>query len=70
MRLFVPLTRAEFDRLSALAQAERRRPQDQAAVLLTRLLASLDSPDHRLSPRTESRPESSLEDGHGEPAHV
>ena len=38
MRLFVPLTRDEFERLSALAQAERRRPQDQAAMLLARSL--------------------------------
>ena len=40
MRLFVPLTRDEFDRLSALAQAERRRPQDQAAVLLAQSLTA------------------------------
>ncbi len=69
MRLFVPLNRDDFDRLSALAQAERRRPQDQAAILLSRSLASLALSDHRLSPRTEARPESSLEDRHGESAH-
>ncbi len=33
-RLYVPLTRDELERLSALAQAERRCPQEQAAVLL------------------------------------
>jgi hypothetical protein len=38
MRLFVPLTRDEFDCLLRLARAERRRPQDQAAVLLSRVL--------------------------------
>jgi hypothetical protein len=39
MRLYVPLTRTEFDRLRDLALSERRRPQDQAAVLLARALA-------------------------------
>ena len=42
MRLFVPMTLDEFERLSALAQAERRRPQDQAAVILARAIA----PEH------------------------
>lgn len=40
MRLFVPLTRPEFDALLSLARAERRRPQDQAAILLARTLAA------------------------------
>lgn len=40
MRLFVPLTRSEFERLRELALAERRRPQDQAAVLIVEALAS------------------------------
>lgn len=34
MRLFVPLRKSEFDALRELAQAERRRPQDQAAVII------------------------------------
>ena len=38
MRLFVPLTKTEFDALRELARAERRRPQDQAAVMLCPLL--------------------------------
>jgi hypothetical protein len=38
MRLFVPLTRDEFDRLLARARAERRRPQDEAALLIVRSL--------------------------------
>ena len=38
MRLFVSLTREEFDALAELARAERRRPQDQAAALLARAL--------------------------------
>lgn len=42
MRLFVPLDPDEFDRLRALARAERRRPQEQAAVLLTRALGTPD----------------------------
>ena len=40
MRLYVPLRRDEFDRLAALARAERRSPQDQAAVLIGRALAA------------------------------
>lgn len=39
MRIYVPLTREEFDHLDRLATAQRRRPQDQAAVLLARALA-------------------------------
>ena len=34
MRLFVPITRGEFEALAALARKERRRPQDQAAALI------------------------------------
>jgi len=41
MRLFVPLSTDEFDRLRALAHRERRRPQEQAAVLLVRSLDTL-----------------------------
>jgi hypothetical protein len=39
VRLFVPLTKMEFDALRELARAERRRPQDQAAVLTAWTLA-------------------------------
>jgi hypothetical protein len=39
MRLYVPLNRQEFEALERLAYAERRRPQDQAAVLLAQTLA-------------------------------
>ena len=40
MRLFVPLSRAETEALMALARAERRRPQDQAALLLSAAIAA------------------------------
>ena len=39
MRLFVPLTKTEFDALRELARVERRRPQDQAAAMLAKVLA-------------------------------
>jgi hypothetical protein len=39
MRLYVPLNRQEYEALERLAYAERRRPQDQAAVLLAQTLA-------------------------------
>ena len=45
MRLFVPLTRIELDRLRDLALSERRRPQDQAAVILARVLESEPAAD-------------------------
>jgi hypothetical protein len=37
--LFVPLDPAELDALQTVARAERRRPQEQAAVLLGEALA-------------------------------
>ena len=40
MRLYVPITRLEYEALERLAYAERRRPQDQAAVLLARTLSN------------------------------
>jgi hypothetical protein len=40
MRLYVPLNRQEFEALERLAHAERRRPQDQAAVLLAQTLST------------------------------
>ena len=40
--LYIPLEREMRDRLNALARRERRRPQDQAAVLLERALRDDD----------------------------
>jgi hypothetical protein len=40
MRLFVPLTKTEFDALRELARTERRRPQDQAAAMLAKVLTN------------------------------
>jgi hypothetical protein len=37
-RLFVPVTKSELDTLVDIAFDERRRPQDQAAVFLSRAL--------------------------------
>jgi hypothetical protein len=34
MRLYVPISAKEFEQLRSLAYAERRRPQDQAALIL------------------------------------
>jgi len=45
--LYVPLDRSELEVLEALAVAERRRPQDQAAVLLSRALAQAVDPLER-----------------------
>jgi hypothetical protein len=38
MRLYVKLRRDEFDRVVALALAERRTPADQAAILIAKAL--------------------------------
>ncbi len=38
MRLFIPLTRSEFDALRQIALTERRSPQDQAAAMLAPML--------------------------------
>jgi hypothetical protein len=45
MRIYVPLRRQEFERLVSLAHDERRRPQDQAAFLLSRALLLRDTAD-------------------------
>lgn len=46
MRLFVPLTMREFDALAEIARAERRRPQEQAAAMLSPLLARSEATTH------------------------
>jgi len=39
MKLYIPLRTEEMARLVALAREERRRPQDQAALIIARALA-------------------------------
>ena len=41
MRLYVPLSKPEIDALVELAHAQRRRPQEQAAVLIGKALSDL-----------------------------
>ena len=68
MRLFVPLTRPEFDALREIARIERRRPQDQAAAMLAKVLAGdpvaaapHNDPPAEHTPRRETRkPERAL----------
>jgi hypothetical protein len=55
MRLFVPLTRDEFDRLLELARAERRRPQDQAALILARTLTDAEPQRDQTPPTVDER---------------
>ena len=60
MRLFVPLTKTEFDALRDLAHSERRRPQEQAAALIATALA-IDPPtprSHQDAPPTQTPHES------------
>lgn len=39
MKLFVPLSKSETAALMDLARAQRRRPQEQAALFISRALA-------------------------------
>jgi hypothetical protein len=43
--LYVPVQPDTLDRLREIARRERRRPQDQAALILERALDSLESTD-------------------------
>lgn len=53
VKVFVPLTAAEFERLVKLAQQERRLPRDQAAVLLARALGSEEEEETQEKPAAE-----------------
>lgn len=52
MRLFMNLTKDEWDRLSALAQAERRPLREQAALLVA---DGLKRQTKRVSRRTQAQ---------------
>lgn len=53
VKLYVPLTRAEFEALREVARAERRRPQDQAAFIVAKQLREQQD----ASPATLTNPE-------------
>lgn len=55
MRLFVSLDPKEFQRLLTVAHAERRRPQDQAAVLLSKALAERPDAEQRQQDASAAR---------------
>jgi hypothetical protein len=61
MRVYVPLTSDEIDRLCALAQAERRSPRAQAAFLLSQALSMTAESAKKASHRRRSEPQ----EGHG-----
>ena len=52
-RVYVPLRTQELERLVALAHQERRRPQEQAAFLISQ---ALDASTVSGNPRDDSRP--------------
>ena len=52
MRLFIPITRDDFEQLQEITSTERRRPQDQAAILLSR---ALRAETHKSSPKIGPR---------------
>ena len=45
MPLYISLGREALAKLRRIAEQERRRPQDQAAVIIERALASQSGPD-------------------------
>jgi hypothetical protein len=51
--LYVPLTEAAYDAIIARAGLEKRRPQEEVAVIVERALGLLDTPP----PLRELRPE-------------
>ena len=51
MRLYIPLRREEYEALERVAYAQRRRPRDQAAVILAQVLA-----DEPAQPATDPAP--------------
>jgi hypothetical protein len=62
VRLYVPLSRREVDQLIKLAAVERRRPQDQAAVLLAATLARVET-DGRPEPQGDRTSETDHHEG-------
>jgi hypothetical protein len=57
-KLVVPLTYPEFEALRAIAVADRRRPQDQAAVIISTHLAqhaAVPEPTQEPAPLTPAR---------------
>jgi len=57
MRLYVPITRDEFRALLEQAQAQRRRPQDQAALLLSTMLRTGVKPKDPIRTASENEHE-------------
>jgi hypothetical protein len=50
VRLYVPLRREEVNRIVQLAQAERRRPADQAAYIIAQWLEQTTTPAQTARP--------------------
>jgi hypothetical protein len=53
-RLYVPIDRETADRLRNVANKNRRRPQDEAAVILETVLRA-DAHPHQDAPKSENR---------------
>jgi hypothetical protein len=58
MRLYVPLTRDEFDLLRNIARDEKRRPQDQAAAIIAQAVAQRSGASLAATPEKESNSDS------------
>jgi hypothetical protein len=60
-RLYVPITAGEFEQLRSIALQERRRPQDQAAIIiaerLERSTMEVDRPHPTGAEQAERPPE-------------
>jgi len=55
-RIFTELTDDEFERLLRIAERERRRPQDQAGILLARELERYECVSEGVRDERQSRP--------------
>jgi hypothetical protein len=55
MRMYVPLSVEEFNRLIESARVERRPPREQAAVLIARALGLMDDTTGQRTPRRARR---------------
>jgi len=59
MPLYVPLDQSTLSKLRRLAQEERRRPQDQAALLIERALVNVGA----YQPDTDAEPHPARAEG-------
>jgi hypothetical protein len=63
--LYVPIAQKSLDDLHEIAKRERRRPQDQAAILLEQAINVASASDRPGAPRTDSTNRRTVADSEG-----